>query len=49
MGTNIVTNLCYNCVPDIEVLETFHVGAEAIQSIYLVVSKVKGGETLQLP
>lgn len=39
-------NLCISCVPNIEVLETLHVGAETIQIIYLIVSKVKGHKTL---
>lgn len=35
-----------NNVPDIEVLKTFHVGADTIQRFKLVVSKMKNGETL---
>ena len=42
-------NLCNSCVPNIEVLQTLHIGAETIQIVYLIVSKMKGHETLQLP
>lgn len=34
-------------VPDVEVLQGGHVGADAVQALQLVVSQVEGGETPQ--
>lgn len=38
----------YILIPDIKVLDTLHVGTEAIETFQLVVTEVKGDETLQL-